>query len=83
MDIVLTGVCLIGFIFLPTWIAILRKHKAKAAILMLNIVSVGVCFALFPAGVALWLAAIVWSFTGNTRRNDREMAQLLAASIHQ
>ena len=53
-------VCL-ALYFLPTIIAVKRKHNSVAAIFVLNLLLgwSGLC----------WIIATVWSLTGNTRHN--------------
>ena len=54
-------VCLVLY-FLPTIIAVKRKHNSAAAIFVLNLLLgwSGLC----------WIIASVWSLTGNTRHNN-------------
>ena len=79
------GLIALALTFAPTCIGLLRGHKSIAAILVLNVVMiiclisvVGIAF-----GVFLWIVGIIWSFTGNTRQNDRRMAALMAKSIRE
>lgn len=59
----LQGASLLLFVlyFLPTIIAALRGHLSVVAIFILNVV--------FGWTFIGWIIALIWSFTGNTKRN--------------
>jgi hypothetical protein len=78
------GLVTLGLTFAPTCIALLRGHKSIAAIIVLNVLMI-ICLITVVGigiGVFLWLVGIIWSFTGNTRGNDRRIAQLMAEHIN-
>lgn len=59
-------VAIAAFYFLPTMIASGRGHMSFAAILVLN--------TLLGWTALGWIGALVWSFTGNTKRNHQGAA---------
>jgi hypothetical protein len=59
--------------FLPTVIARFRGHKSVVAIFILNLLGAWT--------ILLWIAAIVWAFTSNTRANDEMMAKTMADAM--
>jgi hypothetical protein len=77
------GIIALALTFAPTCIGLLRGHKSIAAILVLNVVMIACLVSVvgIPLGCFLWIAGIIWSFTGNTRHNDRKMAALMARHI--
>jgi hypothetical protein len=79
------GLVTLALTFAPTCIAFYRGHKSIAAIVVLNVVMI-ICLVSIVGigiGVFLWIVGIVWSFAGNTRQNDRRMAELMAKSIRE
>jgi hypothetical protein len=79
------GLVTLALTFTPTCIAFYRGHKSIAAIVVLNVVMI-ICLVSIVGigiGVFLWIVGIVWSFAGNTRQNDRRMAELMAKSIRE
>jgi len=62
--LLLTGLALLAFYFLPTFIAGVRGHHASVGILALNL--------LLGWTVIFWLAALFWAF-GRVRREDEEI----------
>jgi|SRR5215468_3060819 len=61
--------------FLPTLIALARKHNSKLAIGMLNFLSVVLTLPLALFGgwiitMIAWFGALIWSLTGNTARRE-------------
>ena len=59
--------CVVVFLyFLPTWIALGRKHRNSAAIVVLNI---------FLGWTFLgWVIALIWAFTDNTKEQKSKEA---------
>jgi hypothetical protein len=54
--------------FIPTVVAMLRGHKSKFAIFILNLV--GAWTGLF------WFVALVWAFGGTTKADEYKVARL-------
>lgn len=51
-------VLLLAFYFLPSVVAVNRKHKNRTPIILVNIF-----FGWFVVG---WIVALIWAFTANT-----------------
>ena len=60
--------------FLPTTIALVRGHFSTFAIFLVNLI--------FGWTFVGWCVALIWSFTGNTRNNQRFMARAIAAETN-
>jgi hypothetical protein len=77
------GIITLALTFAPTVIALLRGHKSIAAILVLNVIMIACLISVvgIPVACFLWLVGIIWSFTGNTRSNDRKLAKLMGQQI--
>ena len=58
----------------PSIIACLRGHNSAAAIFVTN-------FLLGWSGLG-WIVALIWAFTGNTRRNTVVRVQLVTPSAN-
>ena len=61
MTLLFTFGAIIGSYFAPLIIAVCRGHLSVAAICVVNLV--------FGWTVLGWIAALIWSLTGNTRDN--------------
>jgi hypothetical protein len=79
------GLVTLALTFAPTCIALLRGHKSIAAIVVINVLMI-ICVVSIVGigiGVFLWFVGIIWAFTGNTRGNDKRIAQLMAEHIRE
>lgn len=66
MELVLIGILALVLYFLPWIIANHRRHNMQGVIFLVNLLGAWTIF--------LWLFALLWAFTGNTRyRDEREL----------
>jgi hypothetical protein len=89
---VATALLMISVIsFLPSIIAISRGHNSAMAIVVLNIinailsifgiVTILLGFAFFIPNALIWLICLIWSLTGNTKKRDKQRAEMMRESM--
>lgn len=66
----LYGILGLMALFIPGFVARIRKHHNTNSIFILSIVGIGAAFFSFAVGAAVWLGSLIWAFTNPPAKKD-------------